>query len=266
MPRLSGQPAPVLAPWGRLPYNGRHMDTPSSLRQRLKSYAQWAAKGLFFVTHNGLATVGLGVAVVVLTLWLKHDWWVAVEDATFEWLQERRLAIDWLPGSPADRATAKDPKSLPASQAQLTQWIAQKYKLAPEPVAALVSEAHRLSKLTGLAPTLILAVVSIESGFQPFAQSHAGAQGLMQVMTGIHADRYARHGGALAAFDPVTNLRVGTQLLRDYIKLRDGSVEDGLLQYLGGSGLTEDSGYVSKVMAEKARMDQVASGIKVPFQ
>ena len=53
--------------------------------------------------------------------------------------------------------------------------------------------------------------MAVESGFNPFAQSPVGAQGLMQVMTGIHSDKYESFGGKLAAFDPVTNLRVGVQ-------------------------------------------------------
>jgi soluble lytic murein transglycosylase-like protein len=86
----------------------------------------------------------------------------------------------------------------------------------------------------------------------------------MQVMTGIHAQRYEAYGGRLAAFDPVTNLRVGVAVLSDAIKLRGGSLEEGLLFYLGGYAMTEDNGYVVKVLAEKARLDAVAAGQKPP--
>jgi soluble lytic murein transglycosylase-like protein len=108
--------------------------------------------------------------------------------------------------------------------------------------------------------------MATESSFHPYVQSHAGAQGLMQVMTGIHAQRYEIYGGKLAAFDPISNLRVGAGVLADAIKLRGGSIEDGLKFYLGGYGLTEDGGYVAKVLAEQALLDQVAAGVKVPTQ
>jgi soluble lytic murein transglycosylase-like protein len=107
--------------------------------------------------------------------------------------------------------------------------------------------------------------MAIESSFHPYVQSQAGAQGLMQVMTDIHAKKYEKYGGKLAAFDPLTNLRVGTKVLQEYIKQK-GSIEEGLLFYLGGDALQSDTGYVAKVLAEQAKLDQVAAGEKVSTQ
>ena len=171
-----------------------------------------------------------------------------------------------MPENAVDRVTAADLKALPPEQARVAIWLARKYRVAPEPLAALVAEAHVLAKRHKLAPHLILAVMAIESNFHPYVQSHAGAQGLMQVMTTIHAKRYEAYGGKLAAFDPITNLRVGVAVLADSIKLKGGSLEDGLRFYLGGDAVTEDGGYVAKVQAEQARLDQVAAGVSVPIQ
>ena len=88
----------------------------------------------------------------------------------------------------------------------------------------------------------------------------------MQVVTGIHAQRYEAYGGKLAAFDPLTNMRVGVSVLQEYIRLKGGSVEQGLLFYLGGDNIQGETDYVSKVLAEQARLDQVAAGIKVSTQ
>jgi soluble lytic murein transglycosylase-like protein len=144
----------------------------------------------------------------------------------------------------------------------VAEWLAKKYKVAPEPLAALVAESYELSKKTKLAPHFILAVMAIESNFHPYVQSQAGAQGLMQVVTDIHVKRYEAYGGRLAAFDPIANLRVGVAVLADAIKMRGGSVEEGLKFYLGGYSLTEDGGYVAKVFAEQAQLDGVAAGRK----
>jgi len=105
----------------------------------------------------------------------------------------------------------------------------------------------------------------VESGFNPFAQSPVGAQGLMQVMTRVHSDKYESFGGELAAFDPLTNLRVGAKVLLDCIQ-RNGSVEGGLRAYVGAANLPDDGGYAAKVLAEHARLTQVAAGRAIPLQ
>jgi hypothetical protein len=163
-----------------------------------------------------------------------------------------------------DRATAANPKDLPKQQAAVAYWLSKKYRVAPEPVSALVAEAYEIGDKAKLDPTLILAVMAVESGFNPFAQSSVGAQGLMQVMTGIHSDKYESFGGKLAAFDPVTNLRVGVKVLQECIQ-RAGSLNAGLKFYVGAANLGDDGGYADKVMAEHARLRQVASGRAVPL-
>jgi soluble lytic murein transglycosylase-like protein len=169
----------------------------------------------------------------------------------------------WEPQNTAERATATDLKDIPRKQAAVAAWLARKYRVAPEPIAALVAEAYVLSESTQIKPHLLLAVMAIESSFHPYIQSQAGAQGLMQVMTEIHVKKYEKYGGKLTAFDPLTNMRVGTQVLQEYIRMKGGVVEDGLLFYLGGDALQSDTGYVAKVLAEEARLDQVAAGEKV---
>ena len=143
-------------------------------------------------------------------------------------------------------------------------WIAKKYRVAPEPVAALVAEAYDVGRANKLDPTLILAVMAIESSFNPFAQSPVGAQGLMQVMTQIHSDKYEHFGGQYAAFDPKSNLRVGVKVLSEYVT-RTGSVEGGLKWYVGAANLPTDGGYADKVMAEHSRLSQVAKGKTIPL-
>jgi soluble lytic murein transglycosylase-like protein len=177
------------------------------------------------------------------------------------------LLVSWLPENVAERANAIEPSSLPPAQAAVAEWLASKYRVAPEPLAALVAEAHDLAPKVKLPAHLILAVMAIESSFHPYIQSHAGAQGLMQVMGSIHARRFEAHGGRDSAFDPLVNLRVGAEVLADAVRAK-GSMEAGLRFYLGGDAVADgaDGGYVAKVLAERARLDQVAAGVKVPVQ
>ena len=160
------------------------------------------------------------------------------------------------------RATAADPKDLPKAQALVVTWLSRRYHVAPEPVSRIVQEAWTVGQKTGVEPTLILSVMAIESSFNPFAQSAVGAQGLMQVMTRVHDDKYEAFGGQHAAFDPVTNLKVGAQVLRDCIS-RAGGIESGLRLYVGAGVGGDDGGYAAKVLAEHLLLKQVLAGRNV---
>ena len=222
------------------------------------------AQGLFEITHNGFALLGLGLVFAIITLTARPDLRQAGEAKLITWLQERQeIAIGYTEPDAIDRATAAEPKDLPKQQAALAFWLARKYGVAPEPLSVLVAEAFEIGAKAKLDPTLILAIMAIESGFNPFAQSPVGAQGLMQVMTKVHSDKYENFGGKLAAFDPVTNLRVGVKVLQECIT-RAGSVEGGLKFYVGAGNMENDGGYASKVMAEHARLLAVVGGKPMP--
>ena len=231
--------------------------------------------GLLEVSHNTLALVGLMLAAVLLFAAGRADVRHDAEAWTLGWLQARQEAREPAP-QPADllaaelsepdavaRATASDPKELSRQQAAVARWLSLRYRVAPEPVSRLVQEAWSVGQKANLDPTLILAIMAIESSFNPFAQSSVGAQGLMQVMTKIHNDKYEAFGGNHAAFDPVTNLRVGVQVLKECIA-RAGSLEAGLKFYVGAGNMAEDGGYAVKVLSEQNALRLVASGKSVP--
>lgn len=234
----------------------------------LKTFGSDIAQGFFEITHNGFALLGLAVAVIVAVALARPDLRHTAEVELMGWLQERHIATTeaaWQPSEPGaiERATATNPQELPQQQAALAFWLSKKYRVAPEPLGALVAEAYEVGRQTRLDPTLILAIMAVESGFNPFAQSHVGAQGLMQVMTRVHTAKYERFGGTLAAFDPVTNLRVGVKVLQECIA-RAGSIEGGLRRYVGDALGTQGQNYAAKVMAEHARLFQVATGKPLP--
>jgi soluble lytic murein transglycosylase-like protein len=225
------------------------------------------AKGFFDITHNSIALIGLTVLFIAIALFARPELREFGEVKLFSWLQERQVELTGLVRDPVarERATAADPKDLPKQQATVALWLSKKYRVAPEPVSAIVSEAYEIGTRVRLDPTLILAVMAIESGFNPFAQSPVGAQGLMQVMTRVHSDKYQNFGGEFAAFDPLANLRVGVKVLQDCIRVA-GSVEGGLKSYVGAASADDDRGYTAKVMAEYTRLQQVALGRSVPVQ
>ncbi len=224
--------------------------------------------GLLEVSHNSLALIGLVVVAATLFGFSRADLRQTIEATALGWLQARHEAraepaeveaVALAEPDAVSRATAANPSELTRQQAAVAHWLARRYRVAPEPVSRLVQEAWAVGPRVGVDPTLILAIMAIESSFNPFAQSPVGAQGLMQVMTRVHDEKYERFGGILAAFDPVSNLRVGVQVLKECIA-RAGSVEAGLRYYVGAGNQTDDNGYASKVLVEQGYLKHVAGG------
>lgn len=147
-------------------------------------------------------------------------------------------------------------------QKRVTEWLSKRYRVAGDATNMLVSAAYLTAKEINLDPLLILAVMAIESRFNPFAESPVGAQGLMQVMSKVHHDKFADMGGAQAALNPVANIRVGSLILKEYVT-RGGSVEAGLKRYVGAAEMESDDGYGAKVLGEYDRLKAVAAGKRV---
>jgi soluble lytic murein transglycosylase-like protein len=147
-------------------------------------------------------------------------------------------------------------------QKRVTEWLSKRYRVAGDATNMLVSAAYLTAKEINLDPLLILAVMAIESRFNPFAESPVGAQGLMQVMSKVHHDKFAEMGGAQAALNPVANIRVGSLILKEYVS-RGGSVEAGLKRYVGAAKMETDAGYGAKVLGEYDRLKAVASGKRI---
>ncbi len=139
----------------------------------------------------------------------------------------------------------------------LAQFLARKYKVSERVIFNLVGMAHSAGRQIGLDPLLIIAVMAVESRFNPIAESMAGAKGLMQVIPKYHGDKLKGYGGEDSVFDPQTNILVGAQILKEYIA-KTGSVNLALQMYAGALNDAEDL-YTNKVMTEKERLQQVVS-------
>jgi soluble lytic murein transglycosylase-like protein len=151
---------------------------------------------------------------------------------------------------------AVEATSVPAlRRTLLAGYLAERYRVDPEQARVLVDEAYAAAEAFDVDPLLVLAVMAVESSFNPTARSGAGARGLMQVVPRFHRDKLAELGGEAALFDPRVNVLVGTRILKDSLR-QAGSLRAGLQRYAGWSQ-DHERRYARRVIAEKERLLRV---------
>lgn len=99
----------------------------------------------------------------------------------------------------------------------------------------LLDRVRLEAALAGLSPELVLALIQVESAFDPTAVSSAGAQGLMQIMP-FWKEVIGRPEDDL--FDAALNLRYGCTILAHYLRVEEGDLTRALARYNGSLGQT----------------------------
>jgi soluble lytic murein transglycosylase-like protein len=148
--------------------------------------------------------------------------------------------------------TQAAPSKLDATEQALSQYVSRRFLIASEAASRMVSAANRVARQVGLDPFLVLAVISVESRFNPIAESVMGAKGLMQIIPKYHRDKLDELGGEGAVLDPETNIEVGARILQEYV-YRTGSLEAGLQLYNGAFN-DASAQYAQKVFSERSRI------------
>jgi soluble lytic murein transglycosylase-like protein len=205
---------------------------------------------LYSLAKAALAFVGLAAVFAVMLL-----------------PSERHLLRNTLPGVAAE--AAEDPSAgsrtdgpvaiveavQEREQRALAEFIAKRWRIAETAATSFVSIAYRAGERHSVDPVLILAVVAIESRFNPVAESVVGAKGLMQIIPKYHLDKLLDHGGEEALLDPEVNIHVGAQILHEYYR-RLGDQEAALQRYAGAFD-EPTSRYAAKVFEERMRLEPV---------
>ena len=156
--------------------------------------------------------------------------------------------------------TLSNESAVEHEQRAVADFIAKRYRVADQAVAGFVATAYTAGRRFAVDPLLILAVMAVESRYNPVAESNVGAMGLMQVLPKFHLDKLNEHGGEEALLDPEVNIEVGTQILREYLK-RFGETETALQMYAGAMD-EPTSQYAGKVLAERSRLKQILARVR----
>jgi soluble lytic murein transglycosylase-like protein len=207
-----------------------------------KSFAGRAYSG----AKSMLAFIGLAAVGGLMILALQGDGLKRLPglggEALFEPAAEVSGSIEAAVETPVER-----------EQRLVTEFIAKRYRVSEAAVSSYVDAAYRAGEQYSVDPLLILAVVAVESRYNPVAESVVGAKGLMQVIPKYHLDKLSDRGGEHALLEPEVNIQVGTQILREYQR-RFRDTETALQAYAGAFD-EPTSQYANKVFAERARLE-----------
>lgn len=212
---------------------------------------------VFSLLQKGLMVAGLVFLIVVAGL----------QGSNFGPIEQLKSLIPSATASVAEPQAIEPPGETlaevlsPKMQGAL-DYVAKRYRVSTDALQPIFATAQAAGRELRLDPLLIVAVIGVESGFNPFSQSVFGAQGLMQVVPRFHLDKLPDEADQQFAFlDPVTNVQVGARVLKESIR-RNGGLENGLQQF-GGAVNDPARRYSIKVLAEKQRLEQAVQRLRI---
>lgn len=203
--------------------------------------------------------------------------WTNVLDAAPEWLDQatQRMGIVFSP-SIALKDNSFDPtkkteniksqdryheRASSDGAEKLRSYLKGTYNVPENEVVAILTSVFKYSDEHNVAPELVFSIIDSESSFRKNAKSHMGALGLMQVLPVWHQDKIRLNGGSdELLWTPQFNIKIGTQILRDYIVRSRGNIREALARYNGSLG--GNNGYPEKVLQGKERYKKFMLDIK----
>ena len=230
----------------------------------LGRFARNGSDFLIHLVHGSALVAGLFVLVWLGAGYLEHESVgfidTGVIDARAATL-EVPVPVPVPSAAPAAEAEAEaeseaSPAVLSAEMQRVRDYVARRYRVSTRALEPVLAAAEQSGRSLGIDPLLIVAVMAIESSFNPFAESQLGAQGLMQVIPRFHMDKIGDDQGDDALFDPLLNIQVGTRVLVEGLH-RFGSMQEAL-QYYGGARSDPNATYANKVMAMQRRLMSAA--------
>jgi soluble lytic murein transglycosylase-like protein len=157
---------------------------------------------------------------------------------------------------PQTAALPKLPRLTKSDFEFLAVHLAREYLVPLDETRQMVGIAVEIGAELKVDPLLLIAIMAVESSFNPYAVSGYGATGLMQVVPRFHENKLTTYGGEEALWDPRTNIRVGAEILVEYIRW-SGITELGLQRYNGAAN-DPSLAYARRVGAHLERFARAA--------
>lgn len=192
-----------------------------------------------------------------------------VENATKPVQSSSGRIIGWIrpvaeevPDVPVPEPTpvAAKPEPLDPRAQKAALFIASNYRIAREASELIAREAFKAGKENSVDPLLMLAIIGVESRFNPIAESHAGALGLTQAMPESHPEKVAGvrrdQGGHI--LNIADNIQIGAKIIGEYMRKFDGNAVLALQQY-NGSLKDTTRVYSKKVLELRAKFTQAGA-------
>lgn len=161
---------------------------------------------------------------------------------------ESLLKEDWMPSNTTNDSIKV--KKIQKMQ-KLALYISNTYDIPMKNAEKIVYTTFEESSKKNLEPMLVLSLIDSESGFKQHIKSPVGAIGLTQVMPRFHKAKIAelKKSDGTDIFSITGNIKVGTQILKEYINLAGGNLQKGLQMYNGSAGDSKKR-YSSKIMSK----------------
>lgn len=116
----------------------------------------------------------------------------------------------------------------------LVTHISKEHKVPLPYVKEIINTLYSESEKAQIDPILFLSLIEVESSFDQFAKSNVGAVGLSQVMPIHHQEKVSRiQKENLDLWSIKGNIKVGVQVLKEYVSLSKGNMEEALQRYNG---------------------------------
>jgi hypothetical protein len=174
--------------------------------------------------------------------------------------QETTLKNDWLSSEELLSDYNNKVKKLKKMK-KLASYISEQYNVPLPSAEKIVYSTFVEANKKNLDPNLVLSLIDVESTFQQFSKSRAGAVGLTQVMAHVHKQKIGElHKEHMNIWSIPGNIKVGTQILREYVDLAGGNLKKALQMY-NGSAHDDSYKYSNKIMSRMQTFNTVVAAL-----